>query len=69
MAEAEPRAPFRFIVDGQRKLEDVPLKELAAMLDGFAGLVARGSAAILRRPLHAGPGRQEGLVEDARVSA
>ena len=65
MAEAEPRAPFRFIVDGRRKLEDVPLRELAAMLDDFAGLVARGSAEILRRPLRSGPGRQAGPVEDA----
>ena len=65
MTEQEPEAPFRFVVDGSRKLEDVPLREIAAMLEGFATLVARGSADILNRPMHPGAGRQEGPIEEA----
>lgn len=65
MTDPDRAAPFRFVVDGHRKLEDVPLREVAALLDAFAGLVARGSAEILHRPLHSGPGRQEGPIEDA----
>lgn len=65
MSGQEPEASFRFVVDGDRKLEDVPLREIASMLEGFAALVARGSADILNRPMHPGPGRQEGPIEEA----
>lgn len=65
MSETEREAPFRFVVDGDRKLEDVSFREIAAMLEGFAILVARGSADILHRPMHPGAGRQEGPIEEA----
>ena len=65
MSEQEREAPFRFVVDGGRKLEDVPFREIAAMLEGFAILIARGSADILHRPMHPVAGRQEGPIEEA----
>lgn len=65
MSEPEREAPFRFVVDGDRKLEDVSFREIAAMLEGFAILIAHGSADILNRPMHPGPGRQEGPIEEA----
>ena len=65
MNEQEREAPFRFVVDAGRKLEDVSFREIAAMLEGFAGLIARGSADILNRPMHPGAGRQEGPIEEA----
>lgn len=65
MSETEREAPYRFVVDGGRKLEDVPLRDIAAMLEGFAILVARGSADILNRPMHPGAGRHEGPIEEA----
>ncbi len=65
MSEQEREAPFRFVVDDGRQLEDVPLRDIAAMLEGFAILIARGSADILHRPMHPGAGRQEGPIEEA----
>lgn len=65
MAKRTKEAPFSVILDGAGKLEDVPLREVAAWLDGLVGLVARGSAAVLHRPLRSGGGRYEGPIEDA----
>lgn len=63
MATRKPQAPFSVTLDGAGKLEDVPLREVAAWLDGLVGLVARGSALVLHRPIPPGGGRYEGPVE------
>ena len=65
MARRKQEASFKVILDGAGKLEDVPLREVAAWLDGLVGLVARGSAIVLHRPLRSGGGRYEGPIEDA----
>lgn len=65
MSEIERDAPFRVVIDSERRLEDVPVREIASMLDGLASLIARASADILHRPIRPGSGRQEGPIEDA----
>lgn len=65
MSDIERDAPFRVVIDGERRLEDVPVREIASMLDGLASLIARASADILHRPIRPGSGRQEGPIEDA----
>jgi hypothetical protein len=65
MGDIRVEAPFRVVIDGDRRLEDVAVRELAGMLEALAGLVAWASGDILHRPLHSGAGRQEGAIEDA----
>lgn len=65
MNEPRTEAPYRVTLEGAGRLEDLPVREIAAFLDGLVGLVARGSAEMLNRPLPAGGGRYEGPIEDA----
>jgi hypothetical protein len=63
---AEDRgAPYRVTLEGAGRLEDLPVREIAAFLDGLVTLVARGSSEIINRPMRMGGGRYEGPVEDA----
>jgi hypothetical protein len=64
MDEKGNDAIYRVTLEGDERLEDLPLREVAAFLDGIVTLVARGSADILSRPIRAA-GRYEGPVEDA----
>lgn len=50
---------------GVERLDDLPLRDVAAFLDGLVTLVARGSAEIIHRPIRVGGGRYEGPIEDA----
>jgi hypothetical protein len=58
------RPDFTFKLDGAGRLEDLPLNQVADLLTNLAGLVARGAAEELNRPLK-GTGRWEGSVEQA----
>lgn len=64
MSESEHEAPYRITLEGGERLEDLPVREVAAFLDELVGLVARGAGEILRRPIRS-PGRYEGPIEDA----
>lgn len=64
MSESEQEAPYRITLEGAKRLEDLPVREVVAFLDGVVGLVARGAGEILLRPIRT-PGRYEGPIEDA----
>ncbi len=64
MSESEHKAPYRITLEGGERLEDLPVREVAAFLDELVGLVARGAGEILRRPIRS-TGRYEGPIEDA----
>lgn len=62
---------FRLTIEGSARLEDVPVREIATLLDDLVGLVARGSAEVLRRPINT-TGRYRTAIEQAshvRLSA
>jgi hypothetical protein len=59
-----PKAEFRFTLDGVGRLEELPLADVAELLRGLVGMIARGAAEELNRPI-TGVGRWEGPVEQA----
>ena len=65
MNKARREAPYRVTLQRAERLEDLPVREIAAFLDGIVGLVARGSADVLHRPISSGGGRYEGPIEEA----
>jgi len=65
MSEEDRGAPYRVTLEGVGRLEDLPVREIAAFLDGLVTLVARGSSDIINRPMRMGGGRYEGPIEDA----
>lgn len=65
MSAEDRGAPYRVTLEGVGRLEDLPVREIAAFLDGLVALVARGSSDIINRPMRIGGGRYEGPVEDA----
>lgn len=64
MSEREDEAPYRITLEGASRLQDLPVREVAAFLDEVVRLIARGAGEILQRPIRTA-GRYEGAIEDA----